>query len=147
MMTQLPLVHGQGDYKMTRWLLSNLEKKNVQELEYFKHPNHDKLIIVENWWRWGTFECESDEAPNIDLDNLDPDGFYVYDSEYDFSTVGLDDGVSSGITWPDDMPQEDRESLQDIFDEDGYGGWEDIGIDPVEADVIIYGKLSLEKDE
>jgi hypothetical protein len=45
------------------------------------------------------------------------------------------------------MSEKDRESLQEIFDEDGYGGWEDIGIDPVETDVIIYGKLTLEKDD
>ena len=58
---------------MARWILSNVQKKNVLELEYFKHPKHYKPIVIENWWRWGTFECESDEKPDIDLENDDPD--------------------------------------------------------------------------
>ena len=131
---------------MSRWLLSNLEKKNVLELEYFKHPKYDKRIVIENWWRWATFECESDEAPDIDLANEDPDGVYVYETDYDFSTVGMDDGVSLEIIWPDDMPEEEREHLQEVFDEDGWDGWMDLGIESVDSEVIVFGPLSLEKD-
>lgn len=132
---------------MARWILSNVQKKNVLELEYFKHPKHYKPIVIENWWRWGTFECESDEKPDIDLENDDPDGFYVYATDYDFSTVSLDDGVSTDIVWPDDMSEEERERLQEIYDEEGYDGWLEEGIDATDTEVIIFGPMELEMAE
>ena len=63
---------------MATWKLSNLEKKSCIEREFWTYPDYDEPIVRETGFRWGTFYCESDEKPDIDLAN--PNGYLVYES-------------------------------------------------------------------
>lgn len=129
---------------MAKWTLSTKEKKSCVEREFWTHPDYsDSVIVRETGWRWGTFTCESDERPNIDLDN--PDGFHVYDTEYDFELDSMHDGCWEEWTWPDDMPEEERERLQEIWEEDDYSGWEEQGMTHDDTEVVLFGPLELEE--
>ncbi len=128
---------------MATWKLSNLEKKNCVEREYWTHPKYSQSIVRETGWRWGTFTCESDEQPDIDLAN--PDGYTVYDSEYDWELDNMDDGCWADVTYPDDMPDEERERLDELWEEDSYSAWEAEGLYNADTDVLLVGELSLEE--
>ena len=128
---------------MATWKLSNLEKKSCIEQEFWRHPDYKQPIVKEVGWRWGTFYCESDEKPDIDLAN--PDGFSVYDSEYDWQLDSMDDGCWEDITYPDDMPEEEQERLQELWDEDSYSAWEEAGLYNDDTEVTLTGELSLEE--
>lgn len=128
---------------MSTWTLSTKEKKNCVEREFWKHPDFDAPIIRETGYRWGSFTCENDEQPDIDLDN--PDGLHVYDTGYDFELDSMQDGCWEDWTWPDEIPDEERERLEAIWDEDSYDGWEGEGLVNDDTEVILYGPLELEK--
>lgn len=128
---------------MATWTLSTKEKKNCVEREFWKHPDYSSPIIRETGFRWGTFTCESDERPDIDLDNSD--GLHVYDTDYDFELDSMQDGCWEDWTWPDDIPEEERERLEAIWDEDSYDGWEGEGLINDDTEVVLYGPLELEE--
>jgi len=128
---------------MATWTLSTKEKKNCVEREFWKHPDYSSPIIRETGFRWGTFTCESDERPDIDLDN--PDGLHVYDTDYDFELDSMQDGCWEDWTWPNDIPEEERERLEAIWDEDSYDGWEGEGLINDDTEVVLYGPLELEE--
>lgn len=128
---------------MATWTLSTKEKKNCVEREFWKHPDYSSPIIRETGFRWGSFSCESEERPDIDLDN--PDGLHVYDTDYDFELDVMQDGCWEDWTWPDDIPDEERERLEAIWDEDSYEGWEGQGLINDDTEVVLYGPLELEE--
>lgn len=128
---------------MSRWILTNKHKKNCLEKEFWKHPDHDQLIVHEILWRWGTFYCESDEMPEVDLEN--DDGFAVYDS--DFETDSLDDGCWEEWSWPDSVSEEERQRLEELWNEDGYSAWEDAGIELFDSEIILMGSLELTEEK
>ena len=59
---------------MAIWKISNLHKKNAVERQFWTRDG--KTIIREEGFRWGTWSCESDEKPDVNLDN--PDGCLNY---------------------------------------------------------------------
>lgn len=128
---------------MPTWVLSNLEKKNCVEREFWNHPDYSNPIIREIGWRWGSFSCSSTEKPEIDLEN--PDGLYVYDTDYDFEMDSLDDSCWEEWVWPEEIPQEERKRLEELWEEDFYDGWENDGISLDESEVVLHGPLSLEE--
>ena len=131
---------------MSTWILGTAEKKQVQEEYYWKHPDYDDFIVVESWWRWGTFQCESEKRPDIDLQN--EYGLSVYDTEYDFQLVSLDDGIAPPeVHWPSSIPEEVREELQALWDEDGDLAWEESGMECTDVDITLHGRLELESEE
>ena len=80
---------------MTTWVLTTLEKKNVVETEFWTKDGN--TIKRSTGFRWGTVYCESDERPDIDLDN--PDGLEVFATDYDFELDNLDDGCCNMFTF------------------------------------------------
>jgi hypothetical protein len=128
---------------MATWKLSNLEKKSCIEREHWTHPDYDEPITRETGFRWGTFYCESDEKPDIDLAN--PNGYSVYDSDYDWELDSMDDGCWEDWTWPDSIPEEERERLEALWEEDSYSAWEEAGLYNSDTDVELIGELSLEE--
>jgi hypothetical protein len=126
---------------MSTWVLTTVEKKNVEEIEFWSKDGQTIKRIT--GFRWGTVYCESDERPDIDLDN--PDGIDVFSTDYDFELDNLDDGCSLEIEYPDDMPEEEQERLDELWDEDSYDGWESDGWSNVETETWFHGPLNLEQ--
>lgn len=107
---------------MAIWKIRAKYKKSTVEKEYFEKDG--KFIVVETGWRGGSFtiETNSDDPPDIDLVNEDE--IDIYDAYVDgVERIELDhtyDGCWTDYEWPEDMPEEERERIQALCDEEGY---------------------------
>jgi hypothetical protein len=126
---------------MTTWVLTTAEKKSVEEIEIWTKDGQTIKRIT--GFRWGTVYCESDERPDIDLDN--PNGLDVFGTGYDFELDNLDDGWYAEVEYPDDMTEEEQERLDELWEEDSYDGWESNGWINDETETWFYGPLNLEQ--
>lgn len=118
------------------WYLSNLDKKNAVEIQYW---NKDGVTFTKTvGYRWGQFFCESDEKPDVDLNN--EDGFSL-DSDWEMDY--MDDDCWSDWEYPDSMSQEERDEIETAWNENYYEGLEALGWENKYTDQILYGPLRL----
>jgi hypothetical protein len=121
---------------MARWQIQNYQKKNAVERQLW-HKD-DQVLIKEEGYRWGIWECESDTKPDIDLDN--PDGWESTD-EWEF--VEMIDGCWIDWVYPKNMTEEEQEQLMEIYDNDWYEGLENEGWYHHDTEIYLYGPLHL----
>ena len=126
---------------MATWVLTTIEKKSVEEIEFWTKDG--KTIKRKTGFRWGKVYCESDEKPDINLKN--PEGLSVFDSGYDFELDSLDDGCWAEVEYPKDMDDEERERMDELWDEDAYDAWESEGWSQTDTETWFHGPLSLEE--
>ena len=126
---------------MTTWKLSTASKKNAVEKQYW--TKEGVTITKEEGYRWGTFYCESDGQPDIDLDN--EDGYDLTNSDYDWELDNLDDGCWVDWEFPDDMDEEEQERIQALWEEDYFEGLEGDGWTNDDTEYWFYGPLELEE--
>jgi hypothetical protein len=103
---------------MAQWRIEPSWKKSIVEREYY-HKG-DNTVIVEIGWRWGTFECETEDenVPEISVgDNL-------WDCGYDVELIETWDGCWEEH-YMDDCDEETREWLEEFFEENSYYELED----------------------
>jgi hypothetical protein len=124
---------------MATWTLKTQHKKNAIERQHWYKDG--KEIIREEGYRWGSFYCESDEQPNIDLVN--DDGYEIGQDEYEWELEELDDGCWADWEFPDDMSEEEQEEITDAWDEDSFEGLEELGWSCDDTDYILQGPLEL----
>lgn len=124
---------------MARWQITNYFKKNVVDRQFWH--NDDREFVRDEGYRWGTWECESDERPDIDLDN--PDGYELTATEYDWDLVDMLDGSWSEWTYDISFDQEEKDLLEAAWDELGYEGLENLGYMMNESEQWIYGPILL----
>jgi hypothetical protein len=127
---------------MATWVLTTIEKKSVEEIEFWTKDGQTIKRIT--GFRWGKVYCESDEKPDIDLEN--PEGISVFDCGHDFELDSLDDGWYADVEYPEDMDDEERERMDELWDEESYDGWEGEGWNQDECETWFYGPLSLEEE-
>ena len=123
---------------MAVWELSTEYKKNAIEVQLW-YKDGVAIKRVEGY-RWGTFYCESDEQPDIDLRN-EGDGYELAD--YDWELDSLDDGCWADWEFPDSMSEEDREKIQEAWDEHWYEGMEALGWSNDDTEYWFQGPLKL----
>ena len=138
---------------MAVWTLMPVNKKSIQEVEFWTKDG--KVIQYSVWWRGGsvTLTTTTDAAPEIDLDNDDIDGLDVYslaDGEIilDVEMDSFWDGDSS--EWLANSPDVTEEELQEVIDaweEDFSEGVENLGWEQDDTEVYFHGELSLERLE
>ena len=124
---------------MAVWQISNYYKKEAVERQFW--TKNDLTIIKSEGFRWGTWECESDEKPDIDLNN--PDGYELMFTEYDWDMVMIDDGCWLEWNWPEGMSDEERERIEQLWEEDWFEGLESDGWTNDETEHWIYGPIKL----
>ena len=124
---------------MARWQISNYYKKNVVDRQFWH--NEDREFVRDEGYRWGTWECESEERPDIDLDN--PDGYELTATEYDWDLVDMLDGSWSEWTYDTSFDQEEKDQLEAAWDELGYEGLENLDYMMNESEQWIYGPILL----
>jgi len=124
---------------MAVWQISNYYKKEAVERQFW--TKNDLTIIKSEGFRWGTWECESDEKPDIDLNN--PDGYELMFTEYDWDMVMIDDGCWLEWNWPEGMSDEERERIEQLWEEDWFEGLESDGWANDETEHWIYGPIKL----
>jgi hypothetical protein len=128
---------------MAVWILKTLHKKSAVEKQFW--CKDDKVIIREEGYRWGEFYCESDEQPEIDLDNAD--GYNLSESDYDWELTSLDDGCWADWTFPDDMTEEEQAEIETAWDEDYFDGMEELGWTNNDTEYILQGPLELSDED
>lgn len=124
---------------MAIWRLTNLQKKNAVERQFWSKDGID--VIKDEGFRWGIWTCESDERPDVDLDN--PDGYEVMSTDYDWEMEEMVDGSWVEWVFPDDMDEEEQERITALWDEDYFDGLEGDGWVNHETEHWIYGPLRL----
>ena len=120
---------------MAVWRLSTHYKKSAVEKQLWYKDG--VTISKEEGYRWGTFYCESDEMPDVDLAN--PDGYELYG--YDWELDSLDDGCWSDWTFPEDMSAAEREQIEAAWDEDFSDGLENLGWSNDDTEYWFHGPL------
>lgn len=128
---------------MTTWKLSTYHKKNAVEKQFWTKDG--RTVIREEGYRWGTFYCDSEERPDVDLKN--PDGYELDGTGYDWELDSLDDGCWADWTFPDDMTEEEQEEFEAAWDEDHYDGLEGLGWMLDETEYHFYGPLELTNED
>jgi len=128
-------------HNMATWRISNLYKKEAVERQYW--IKGDITVIKEEGYRWGSWICESDEQPNIELDNPDPEGYDVFSSEYDWDMEEMDDGCWVDWRFPKSVSEEEQERIKQLWEEDWYEGMEKDGWHNGDTDHVIYGPIKL----
>lgn len=124
---------------MAIWRLTNLQKKNAVERQFWSKDGLD--VIKDEGFRWGIWTCESDERPDVDLDN--PDGYEVMSTDYDWEMEEMVDGSWVEWVFPDDMDEEEQERITALWDEDYFAGLEGDGWVNHETEHWVYGPLRL----
>ena len=136
---------------MAYWKVSTRDKKSVEEHELWQKD--DMVIRRITGFRWGTWTVETndDEEPILKQDSR-PGGDAINMHDYCDENVEniememLDDGWYSDVIWPDDMDEEERERLEELWDEESYSGWEEDGWVQYETECWASGPLDIEKE-
>jgi hypothetical protein len=128
---------------MAMWTLKTQHKKNAVEKQFWRKDG--ETIIRTEGYRWGTFYCESDEQPEIDLAN--PDEYNLSESDYDWELDNLDDGCWAEWDWPADMTQEQQSEIMAAWEEDYFDGMEQLGWSCDDTDYILLGPLELSDED
>lgn len=125
---------------MATYKITNLHKKNAVERQFWIKDGF--TVIKDEGFRWGVWTCESDQKPEIDLNN--PDGYELMNSDYDWEMEEMLDGNWVDWTFPGDIDEEERERIQALWDEDYFEGLENDGWVNDETEHWIYGPIRLE---
>ena len=128
---------------MAIWILKTLHKKNAVEKQFWYKDG--KVIIREEGYRWGEFFCESDEQPEIDLNNAD--GYNLSESDYDWELTSLDDGCWADWTFPEDMTEEEQAEIESAWEEEYFEGMEELGWSQDDTEYILQGPLELSDED
>lgn len=128
---------------MAIWKITNKHKKSAVEKQFWVKDN--VTVVKEEGFRWGIWSCESDEKPNVDLDN--PDGYDLMSTDYDWEMEEMIDGCWVDWSFPDDMDEEEQEHIQALWDEDSFEGMESDGWINDETEHWIQGPIKLTNEE
>ena len=117
---------------MTFWTVSTQNKKCVEEHELWQKD--DMVIRRITGFRFGTWTVETnDNEPPVlhQTDGPSGDAINMYDyCDENVESIELDmldDGWYGDVIWPDDMPEDERTRLEELWEEDSYSGWEGQG--------------------
>jgi len=124
---------------MATWKITNQYKKNAVERQFWSKDG--VTVIKDEGFRWGTWTCESDERPDVDLEN--PDGYELMATDYEWEMEEMIDGSWVEWTFPDDMDEEEQERIQALWDEDYFDGLEGDGWYNDDTEHWIYGPITL----
>ena len=124
---------------MATWKISNYHKKNAVERTIWTKDG--TLIIKDEGFRWGHWTCESNERPNVDLNN--PDGYELMATDYDWEMDEMIDGSWQEWTWADNIDEQERERIQSVWDDELYEGMESDGWIHEDTEHWIFGPIEL----
>ena len=137
---------------MTWWTVSTQQKKSVEEHELWQKD--DFVIRRITGFRFGTWSVETndneppvlnqDSGPSADAINMNE---YFDENVESIEMEMLDDGWYADVIWPDDMPEDERERLEELWEEDSYSAWEGEGWVNYETECWATGPLDIERAE
>lgn len=126
---------------MAQYRIATTEKKSVTEIEFWTKDS--KTIKRITGFRWGSGWINTEPGESLDIDTDNPEGVNVYD--YDFELDMLDDGWYADVEYSDNIDDEERERLEELWDEEAYSAWEAEGWYNSETECWFEGPLEIEK--
>ena len=127
---------------MSTWKLSTVEKKSCTQIEFWTKDGLTAQYEIGWRWCWATYN----EKPDLSDYNPDKDQIELY-SVGDVEEMEQDDGCWSSWTWPEDMDDEERERLEELYDEEGDEGLENEGWTLEDTEYWVSGPLDIEEVE
>lgn len=128
---------------MAIWKITNSHKKNAVERQFWVKDGVS--VIKEEGYRWGVWTCESDQQPDIDLDN--PDGYELMSTDHDWEMQEMIDGCWVEWVFPDEIDEQEQERIQELWNQDSFEGLESDGWSNDETEHWIYGPIKLVNQE
>ena len=128
---------------MSKWKLTTLEKKCWTEVQIWR--NKDGLEAKhEIGWRWGWVRYST----KPDLSSYDDKDY----EQVEVSSLGevddmeQDDGCSDFWYWPDELDEDERDRLSEIYDENWDEGLNEEGWEEWEREFYICGPVELKQE-
>ena len=115
---------------MARWKIEPSWKKSLIERMYY-HKG-DNTIMVETGWRWGSFECET-EDDNVPVISAGDD---LYATDYDVELIETWDGCWEEHDM-DDCDEETQGWLEEFLEENSFFDLEEHGWVAGDTEMII----------
>ena len=144
----------------TWFTIKTYYKKSCEQQEYFSHPDWEGRIKVCDGFRFAEYRVETNDGdwPKIDftsvpggsdaLDSVDLNCCFGDNVESTELVEMFDGGCWGDTEFPDDMPEEEQERLQEFIDENGSYALEDEeGWMLDETEVWVWGPLEVSDDE
>ena len=141
---------------MANWTVKTLDKKSVEEHEIWtKDGQTIRRISGFRWGSW-TVETDDDEPPEFEFDevpggNGKADSLNMWNCETNnivtVELISMDDGWYGDIDWPEDMDDDERERLEELWEEEYYDGWENDGWVLDETEAWIWGPIEISDEE
>lgn len=139
---------------MAQWKVTPKDKKSVEEHELWEKDGTAIRRIT--GWRSGTWivTTSDDNEPQFERTNVpfgSPDedsidmNFCSGDNIEDCEMEETWDGWYSDVIWPDDMENEERERLEELWEEDSYEAWQEEGWQQTDTEMWVWGDLNIEK--
>jgi hypothetical protein len=131
---------------MALYKLSPKYKKSAVEVASWEKDG--VTIVYREGYRGGTFYCESDTRPDISLE--DNEQLYIWDADCGtadcWEMEELWDGCWGGWEFPDDMPQEEQDRIEALWEEDSYTAMEEDGWYHSDTEYYFEGPLTMTCD-
>ena len=137
---------------MSEWHVTNKYKKTVETHELWEKD--DMTIRRITVWRNGSWNVETNdsEEPQFDFDSgpaahaVDMN-FAINDNIISVELNELVDGCSDDVIWPDDMSSEERDRMEELWDECQDSSWEEDGWELVDSECWVSGGVDVERIE
>jgi hypothetical protein len=104
--------------KPTSYKIEPLEKKSVIQTTTYKKG--DDVISREETYRWGYAVVNTSKNMNTKSNEITV-------TDYDFIEHSYEDGTSLFWDFPQDMSDEEREAIENTYQDDGDDGLEELG--------------------
>lgn len=144
----------------TWFTIKTYYKKSCEQHEYFSHPDYEGRIKVTDGFRFAEYRVETNDGnfPQIDftsvpggndaLDSIDLNSCFGDNVENTELIEMFDGGCWGDTEFPDDMPEEEQERLQEFIDENGSYALEDEeGWMLDDTEVWVWGPLEVTNED
>jgi hypothetical protein len=122
------------------WKLSTKHKKNITQIETW--TKGDMELSISTGWRWG--HILYDDKPDVELDNDEDEFVAAYDLG-DPIDMEFDDGCWTEFEFSDNVPEDQRERVEQLYYEDGFIALKEEGWESDDGEIELYGPLELEE--
>lgn len=131
---------------MKKFEISTQEKKNAVEVRYWYKD--EMTIRHEIGWRWGSgvVIVANDKEERALLKAVKNEDVSVYDY-HDFELWSLEDGCWEDVEYSENIPEEEKERLEELFSENQELGWEEDGWSDDDYTLRFTGPIELKKIE
>ena len=127
------------------YLISPSYKKSLEEIETFKDTN-GRFVDVMTIWRGGEYiiHPENEEELQSLQHYTEEEGICITDFK-NWELNSTYDGVETSIYMYGAWSDEDKETYQNRFNEEGYTIFEDDGFEPTDMEVYIQCPIEMEE--